>query len=496
MVNLEENKKNYCGSSVPKNSQSSPSTRDIPTRGKDVSKPVSSSSSVRATPRDDVIDIDDTSIDEITAVAMCSPFSHLVMKLYKLYGHTPIQFNPPVRFPTDTMGELYHFAEKIIDNWHSSCKIDQKNCLVALSGILNTMDADLEPHFTEFSDVTASLIEKELFTISGTQKTIFSSIKEKLGGGTMENLHALRRYCSRCRDDLEERMLMMDVGQRQSQREEHKIMQIMEFICEEIIFMQRISKSSEHEDVSWWRGIARILYEHDLVVRVGELGSSSTRNDRTEIESSFGGTESNVRARKIDILHQLCMQGVGKPLELLSWEAKPKSASDETLQTQLRKNIRTNASIMKSLMPYLDRSFPQPSPMVLDIVGPRALVYTVRKIESGVFGAGLIGERMIEIPMHADDIAQFLDGGSMSALIRVGCHNTSFADLIKQGYRKAQNEAAMAKITKRLNIREDGPPIIFTPTKKRQKQQGTEVVVDYRKHEEDFAGAWSSNDYE
>ncbi|KAF9167382.1 hypothetical protein BGX21_011480 [Mortierella sp. AD011] len=147
---------------------------------------------------------------------------------------------------------------------------------------------------------------------------------------------------------------------------------------------------------------------------------------------------------------------------------------------------------MKSLMPYLDCGFPRPSPMVLDIVGSRALVYTVKKIESGVFGASLVGKGMIEIPMHADDIAQFLDSGSMSALIRR--HNSSFANLVKRGYRKAQNEAAMPKITKKSNVRKDGPPIIFTSTKKKQKQQNTEFV-DFREPEDDFAGAYGYDDY-
>lgn len=32
-----------------------------------------------------------------------------------------------------------------------------------------------------------------------------------------------------------------------------------------------------------------------MVVRVGELGLSATRKDRTEIKSGFGGTDSNVR---------------------------------------------------------------------------------------------------------------------------------------------------------------------------------------------------------
>lgn len=184
--------------------------------------------------------------------------------------------------------------------------------------------------------------------------------------------------------------------------------------------MKRVSKTSEHEDVFVWRGLARILYEHDLVVRVGELGSTSTREDRLVVESEFGLTDHNVRGRKIDIMHQLCLEGNSKPVEMIAWEAKSEAVGAEALQIQLRKNIRINASIMNKLSGYMGREFPRPSPWVLDIVGPRALVYTVRKIEPGVFGAGAVGDKMIELPTNASEIAGFLEGGSMSALLLIG----------------------------------------------------------------------------
>jgi hypothetical protein len=162
------------------------------------------------------------------------------------------------------------------------------------------------------------------------------------------------------------------------------------------------------------------MHVHDVLVRVGELGSSATREDRTEIESGFGGTESNVRSRKIDIMHQLCFQGSSKPVEMVAWEVKSETASSEVLQAQLRKNIRINASIMNKQSDYMGRSFPRPSPIILDITGSRALVYTVRKIEPGIFGAGAVGDKLIKLPRNIEEIPRFLDGGNMSALLRVG----------------------------------------------------------------------------
>ncbi|KAI7830546.1 hypothetical protein BC939DRAFT_286133 [Gamsiella multidivaricata] len=289
----------------------------------------------------------------------------------------------------------------------------------------------------------------------------------------MKELRALRRYCSRRRDDLEEDYDNdgWPTGEEDARGEEFKIMQMIGVLCDEIISMQRISKTSEQEDVFVWRGLARILYEYDLVVRVGELGSSATREDRTLVENEFGGTDTSVRGRKIDIMHQLCLQGRSKPIEIIAWEAKSEAVSGEALQIQLRKNIRINASIMNKLSRYMERDFPRPSPMVLDIVGSRALVYTVRKIEPGIFGVGAVGEKMIELPKNTSEIAEFLDGGSMSALLRIGRYNSKFACLLKKEYRKALSQEIMEKMTGKASVRKEGPPVIFTPKKKRQRHK-------------------------
>ncbi|GJJ75382.1 hypothetical protein EMPS_07740 [Entomortierella parvispora] len=255
--------------------------------------------------------------EELAMVASCTPFAHLVSILYSKYGYTlPSGLDPHVSFPTDTTKYLYDFAKNALDNWHTCSKIDQKNCLVALSGIVNSMD----PHFSTSSEVVSLCLDKNFFTVSPQQKAIFRQLKRKLGLGTMKELRALRRHCSHRRNELEESYDNdgWTTDEEDDKKEEFKIMQMMEFICEEIISRERISKTSEHEDVFVWRGLARILYEHDLVVRVGELGSSSTREDRTVVEKEFGKTDSNVRGRKIDILHQLCVQGSNKPVEMVA----------------------------------------------------------------------------------------------------------------------------------------------------------------------------------
>lgn len=66
-------------------------------------------------------------------------------------------------------------------------------------------------------------------------------------------------------------------------------------------------------------------------------------------------------------------------------------------------------------------AYPFPSPIILDIEGPRALPYRVSRIEKGVFAAGAVTacRTMINLPQDASDIEEFLLGGHMSALLRI-----------------------------------------------------------------------------
>ncbi|KAF9342957.1 hypothetical protein BGX34_007424, partial [Mortierella sp. NVP85] len=73
-----------------------------------------------------------TAVDEDFAqVALCSPFSDLISRLYKLHGHTPPKelekhIGP---FPSTTIQELYNLASGILRNWDNETKLAQKDCL-------------------------------------------------------------------------------------------------------------------------------------------------------------------------------------------------------------------------------------------------------------------------------------------------------------------------------------------------------------------------------
>ncbi|KAF9342923.1 hypothetical protein BGX34_007476, partial [Mortierella sp. NVP85] len=199
-------------------------------------------------------------------------------------------------------------------------------------------------------------------------------------------------------------------------------MKIMVLICNEIEAMA--TGQSETEDVVIWRDIARILFSGEMTPRIGELGSQCTRDDRVKVEEVFGGSESHIKGRKIDLFFQKQLPGFKKPLELFSWEAKSMNAGTDQLQIQRRKNMRINACMANktsSIAGFVDSvtKFPLPGPVILDIEGHRALPYVVRKVEPGVFGAGTVtaSKPMICLPDVVDSIESFLDEGHLSALL-------------------------------------------------------------------------------
>ncbi|KAF9328964.1 hypothetical protein BG006_007925 [Podila minutissima] len=376
---------------------------------------------------------EDEDAEDLTQVASMSPFTRLIGELFRKYGHPSPKADlaAPTQFSSIDVEELYTYSKRILDSWSECSIIEQKNCLVALSGIINALDKSQEPFFSSFDVISSELLDKDLFVVTESQKAIYARLKTQLGQGTMPEVKALRRFCMRRSCDLEE--LCEEGGALKT--EELKIMEIMEIILKEIVAMKCVPNPTETEYVFPWREITRVLFNSDMVARVGELGSSSTRQDRTKLERDNKGAESNVRSRKIDMLHQLYIPTRTTPLELVSWEAKSETASSTVLQCQLRKNIRINVSIQKQLQQYPDSEL-WTSPVVLDICGPKALAYTVLRIEKDLFVVGAVGDTLIELPRFEEDIHEFFDSGSLSALLRIGNRNTLFANNVKIAYKQ------------------------------------------------------------
>ncbi|KAF9936346.1 hypothetical protein BGZ65_002520 [Modicella reniformis] len=431
--------------------------------------------------------------EDLIPAAKCSPFPDLVAQLYKLYGHNPPKIEHPVTpFPSTTIEELYAHASSILTSWGNCTKVERKDCLVALSGVVNTIDMANRKHYSTFDKIREGCIIPEFMKVTTRQEAVIGILKNQLGIGKRQSLSRLRRYCSRRSDDLEEQLEKGTWPEEQEEAlsEEMTIMNIMMILCKEIEATGSISKISEVEDVVLWRDIARVLFSDDIVIRIGELGSQSTREDRSRVETIFGGAESRVRSRRIDLFFQRDLPGFDKPVELFTWEAKSLRTSQDQLYIQRKKNIRLNACLANKTatiagFPTSGRKFPHPAPIVLDIEGRRGIPYVVHKIEPGVFAAGLVmpSQAMICLPYSADDIEVFLDEGHLSSLLNLKTHNLHFLQQVKKGAVTFKNNEALARMLGQ-KMGESETCVINTPTKKLKRRPPQEHLAQPEQQEQ------------
>ncbi|KAF9207766.1 hypothetical protein BGZ49_010588 [Haplosporangium sp. Z 27] len=384
----------------------------------------------------------DESTSDLEKLLYITPFVDLVSDLYRKFrfGHKPpVLEQSMISFPNDSQKQLYQYSKNILDKWEDADRIKRKNCLVALSGIINTIDSSWQEHFTMFNKIKEDCEIPGIFNGSSHQLEIFNTLKEVL--------ERLRRYCMKRSIELEEQEESNNLLQEEEidrLKEEWKIMRIMEVLCREIESNQTMERLSEHEVVYIWREISRILFEDCMSIRTGELSAEATRDNRIQVEEHFGGSESN---------------------------AKIAESSQDTLQTQLCKNVRINAALANSVRTFVDADVPRRSPIILDIEGTNAMLYLVRRVEDGVFGAGVVSTQSIVLPTCVGDIPHFLDSGNICALLHIGSHNIEFTKMLQSAARKSFETFIHKKINGRLSSQENDPCIIFTPTKKQQKNQ-------------------------
>ncbi|KAG0261182.1 hypothetical protein BG011_001288 [Mortierella polycephala] len=419
-----------------------------------------------------VMDTED--LDELCTI---TPFPDLVAQLYRKFGHTAPRISRAIiPLPGTTLKELWTYAKTLLDNWEEATVLARKNCLVALSGVINTIDSSSQQHFTQCESIRRECLMDEFCDVTPSQIQVYDRLLEVLGTRKRQSIQRLRRYCTRRSLELEEKdeeeEELTDEQERQM-KEELKIVQIVELLCKEIETNEGIPKLSEQEVVCIWRGIARILFEDEIVPRMGELGAEATRSNKSLVEALFGGALSNVRNRKVDLYLQIPLDGSQKWIGICTWEAKAIGVSPDTVQTQLRKNIRINAVLANALATYVDLSFPRASPVILDIEGPQALAYLVRKVEPGVFGAGAVSEQSIALPERAADIPHFLKSGCLSALLRIADHNLAFVQMVQKNARQGHLLRMHMKAAGGATSVGKEPSIIFTPTKKRTPKEAS-----------------------
>jgi hypothetical protein len=96
------------------------------------------------------------------------------------------------------------------------------------------------------------------------------------------------------------------------------------------------------------------------------------------------------------------------------FEAKRDGKNQTDLDMQTRKNLR-----LKSLIcAHCGLNIKGKEPLILDIRGCKAIVYTIKKFE-GFFGAGRVAKDPLELPVSAPRMKAFLESGGLGALCRI-----------------------------------------------------------------------------
>ncbi|KAG0008053.1 hypothetical protein BGZ80_003912 [Entomortierella chlamydospora] len=137
-------------------------------------------------------DDNDGDIVELPFVAATSQFDDLVAKLFRIYNHhTPgvVAMPPP---PSGTLKDLYEYASVNISNWHTISEVQRKSTMLALSGILNTMDNEMT-HIDGFESSKAACLEDEFASLSPEMKLITDELISAMG--PENDIWKLKSFC-------------------------------------------------------------------------------------------------------------------------------------------------------------------------------------------------------------------------------------------------------------------------------------------------------------
>jgi len=160
----------------------------------------------------------------------------------------------------------------------------------------------------------------------------------------------------------------------------------------------------------------------------GELSVKETRKERLLQETTFAFKEHNIRGRKVDLLFQAKHKNhTGKEVRtnLAVFEAKCATTNNDTLLVQTRKNLRLNKTVIASLRRM---NVKQQSPFILDLQGPRAFIYTIKKFED-VYGAGPVTGSTIRLPTMVSELSALLDRLDLVLLLKVA---VSFTPVLRR----------------------------------------------------------------
>ncbi|KAF8924757.1 hypothetical protein BGZ47_003718 [Haplosporangium gracile] len=130
-------------------------------------------------------------------------FPDLGSQPFRLHGRDAPAYSPR-ELTHDDEHDLYDHALSILTNWGSASLPAQKDCLIALSNIINTLNLENRTLYRNFGLYSGLRVVKDLFLVSETQRNLFAGIVQVLGQGRDKDVIRLHRYVGRRKYELQE----------------------------------------------------------------------------------------------------------------------------------------------------------------------------------------------------------------------------------------------------------------------------------------------------
>ncbi|KAF9110147.1 hypothetical protein BGX27_006732 [Mortierella sp. AM989] len=399
----------------------------------------------------------DNDTKELQLLSAVSPFDDLVAVLFRKYNHrvpAVATISPPL---SGTMKELHTYASLNLSQWGRIPDTKRKSTMLALSGILNTMDNEMQ-FFNDFAATKAACFDEHFTLPTIEMKAIIDELLEAMG--SEKSLQRLKMFCRE--NQLEATKTSLEGSNRA------RVINAVEYLCTLIEQEKWTESLSETEFVAIWEHVFSHLLLTTIATRIGELGLVESKSDRQKTEWLFALNNHNVKSRKVDLLFQSKIKNFsGKECRhnIAVFEAKSADSNEKTLWIQIRKALRLNKSILSSLR-LLGTEI---SPILLDLQGQRGYVYTIRKFD-GYYGAGKVTEQCIRLPTTAHEMCRFIKDGGLSALFKIKERLLQVDGAVRDAiwnYEEQEHQHKMSTTTQLKRVVDD-IPTIWTPTKKRK----------------------------
>ncbi|KAF9896807.1 hypothetical protein BX616_006717, partial [Lobosporangium transversale] len=142
-------------------------------------------------------DDDDDDDDDLQPIPVESPFGDLIAQLYRLYNHNvravSVVPSSALSALSGTTKELRDYASTNISRWRAISELERKSTMVALSGILNTMDNEMR-HFKEFEAAKKACFEEDFTLPSDDTKSLINDLLNAMGPD--RDYKKLKVYCA------------------------------------------------------------------------------------------------------------------------------------------------------------------------------------------------------------------------------------------------------------------------------------------------------------